>query len=146
MSYFRYFIVAVICLGVTNPAYGDLFRSVELEERPRKSEFERWLVVYQNRTNLEYLVHLQVDNPDCSVGGKGVLVKVQDSANNTVRAESVPGFGARAMSLIVPANGRIRVKFLGDTQDGTNFADCTSSFPRAYYHLSEPIPTGLLPP
>jgi len=137
MSYFRYIIIAVICLGVTNPAYGDLFLAVEVDG----NLLERWLNVYKNRTDLEYLVHLQVDNPKCSVDGKGVLVKVQDSANNTVRSESSPGFGAQAMSLIVPANGRIRVKFLG-----VAFTSCGSSNPKGYYHLSEPIPTGLLPP
>ena len=146
MSYFRYFIVAVICLGVTNPANGDLFFSVEVEERPPESEFERWLVVYRNHTNLASLVHIQVDNSNCSVGGKGVSVQVRNSAGTTVRQETVPGFEARAMSLIVPAKGVMRVKFFGDTQDGTNFADCDSSRPRGYYHLSEPFPTRLLPP
>ena len=145
MSYFRYLMFAVISLGVTNPAYGDLFGQVEVEERPPASEFETWLIAYRNRTNSQFLVHIQVDNPSCSVAGKGVIVQVRTSQGTTARKETVPGFEARAMSLNVPANGSIRVKFLGDTQDGTFFGDCDSSGPKGHYYVSEPFPTSLLP-
>ena len=143
MSYFRYIIIAVICLGITNPAYGDLFLAVEVRETGPQAGFERWLVVYYNRTPNQFLVHIQVDNPNCSVAGEGVLVQVRNSSGNTVKRAIVPGYEARALSFYVPANGRIRVKFLGNTHpDG--FDTCNSSNARGYYSVSEPIPTSPL--
>lgn len=146
MPYLSYFIFVALSLFGMSPAYADLFRDVTVDglgyvDGQYYSNFDRWLFVYKNNTNHEFLIHLQVDNANCDVKGQGVIVQVVNNQRKIVSKEQVPGNTARAMSLIVPSKSRIQVKFLGHPNklsDTNKFDYCNSSVPKGYYTISEP--------
>lgn len=137
----RYILAGTALLaGLASVARADLFFETEVLERSPYSEFEKWHLVYRNNTTTERVLHMQVDNQSCSVDGVGVMVQVRDGGGSLVEQQNVPGYEAAMLSLYVPANGRVRAIFRGNTAGGTSFNQCSSAYPKAYYQLSEPTP------
>ena len=124
---------------LTAPAYADLFREVTADAN--RGEFEKFLQVYRNHTNRQFVVHVHADNPSCDVDGQGSIIRVKNNSGGVVGRWFGPGFGAQARTVDVPAGGRIDIKFRGhwDSQEPSEDWVCMSSVPRGYYQLSEPL-------
>ena len=140
MNYLRNCLFVILL--ASTPVYADLFQPAEVELHDAFegiTELDKWFTAYQDFSNTESLIHLQVDNPNCSNGaGLGTFIVVKDGTDATVWTKTVAEYGSTAVSIILPKNGRIALIFYG--------ADCNRASPSAWYQLSEPIPTSLLPP